>query len=100
MTQSLEALKDTFGPYFHQDWVDEFGTDEEATRTMINDVPKEDFDKTMAELKGLLSTNMSDLELRVIMTNEIGCYFDPSSKGQTYREWLGSVLKQLEAKAK
>lgn len=99
MTKDLEASSQLFGSYLHQDWVEEFDTDVAAVQAMADSEPKEVLAAASNEIRGLLSSDLSDAELGVIMTDEVGCYFDPGSKGQTYHEWLGEVLERLEAKA-
>ena len=100
MTKDLEASSQLFGSHLHQDWVEEFDTDMAAVQAMVESEPKEALTAASSEIRGLLSSDLSDAELAGIMTDEVGCYFDPGSKGQTYHEWLGEVLEQLEAKAR
>jgi len=98
MTQDLKASNQLFGAYLHQDWMDEFESDSQAVQAMIASEPPEIFIEAIREVNELLATQTSEAELAAIMTNEVGCYFDPASKGQSYREWLGSVLKQWALK--
>lgn len=98
MTKGLEASSQLFGSYLHQDWVEEFGNDVAAVLAMAESEPKEALAAASSEIRGLLSSDLSDAELANIMTNEVGCYFDPGSKGKTYHEWLGEVLERLEPK--
>ncbi|MDR0781275.1 MAG: hypothetical protein LBF16_11375 [Pseudomonadales bacterium] len=94
MMQELKTSSQLFGAYLHQDWADEFGSDDEAVQAMIDLELPETLVEASREIREMLSTQASDTELAAIMTDEVGCYFDPASKGQTYREWLGCVLKQ------
>ena len=100
MTKDLQALSQLFGSYFHQDWIEEFDTDVAAVQAMVESEPCEARASASNELHGLLSSDLSEAELAIIMTDDVGCYFDPGSKGQTYREWLGNVLEPLEMKAR
>ncbi|HZF41808.1 MAG TPA: contact-dependent growth inhibition system immunity protein [Sphingomonadaceae bacterium] len=96
MTRNLEASGQLFGSYFHQDWVDEFVTDDAAVQAMLESEPKEALAAARNEIRGLLASDLSDAELKMVMTDEVGCYFEPKSNGQTYREWLSEVLGRIE----
>lgn len=100
MKQDLEALGQLFGSYLHQDWVEEFDTDTMAVQAMTESEPKEALAAASDQIRNLLSSDLGETDLATVMTDEVGCYFDPASKGQTYREWLGTVLEQLESKAR
>lgn len=96
MTRDLEASSQLFGAYLHQDWVDEFGSDVAAVQAMIDSEPRETLFRASKELRELLSANLRNTALQGIMTDTVGCYFDPASKGQTYHDWLSDVLVRLE----
>lgn len=38
--QNLEALAQSLGCYFHQDWIDEFDSDEAAFKVIVDSQPK------------------------------------------------------------
>lgn len=97
MKKDFEALNQLFGSYLHQDWVEEFDTDVAAIQAMIDGEPKEALVAASKEIRELLSSNLPDAELAALMTDEVGCFFEPASKGESYRTWLGSALVQLEA---
>jgi hypothetical protein len=99
MTIDLKASSQLFGSYFHQDWVEEFDTDTAAVEAMMDSEPREALAAASREIHSLLLSDLGDAELGSIMLDDVGCYFDPASKEQTYREWLGDVLAQLKTKA-
>lgn len=98
MRKNLEASSQLFGSYFHQDWVEEFDTDAAAAQSMMEGASKEAVAAAASEIRELLSSGLSDAELASIMTDEVGCYFDPGSNGETYHEWLSKILEKLESK--
>lgn len=100
MTHHLEALSQLFGTYLHQDWADEFASDTEAVEAMMVSEPPEIIVAATNELRQLLAAGLEEAELLIIMTDEAGCYFNPASKGQTYRTWLDEILAQWEAKVR
>jgi len=100
MSTYLEASTQLFGSYLHQDWAEEFDTVAAAVRAMMESEPKGALAAAAIEIRRLLSSDLSDAELAGIMTDEVGCYFDPRSKGKTYREWLAEILQMLEPAAR
>ena len=100
MTRDLQASCQLFGSYLHQDWVEEFDTDTAAVQAMVESETGDALAAASHEIRGLLSSDLTDAELAVIMTDDVGCYFDPASKEQTYRAWLSEILTRLEAKAR
>jgi hypothetical protein len=93
MTQDLEALGQLFGCYLHQDFVDFYDTDTAAIQDMLASEPNEDVAAAANQIQGLLSSGLNEAELEKIVLYELGSYFAPSSKGQTYHEWLSEVYE-------
>ncbi|WP_155288326.1 contact-dependent growth inhibition system immunity protein [Ralstonia solanacearum] len=93
--KKLDALQQIFGCYFHQDWSTEFDSDEDAFRAMTASEPREKILSGMEEIDALLAASLSDVELKDILTEEVGCYFNPGSESLTYREWLMRARKRL-----
>ena len=85
------------GGYFHQDWTDEFRSDDEAVKAMLKAEPMDMFVQASGELRALLAAEFSEQDLANILTDTIGCYFAPAAVGLTYRQWLESVLKLWDA---
>lgn len=89
--EHFDVLGQLFGCYFHQDWPSEFESDVEALRAIATTEPREQVVAGLDEVEKLLSIHRSETELREIMIDEVGCYFEPQSVGMSYREWLGRV---------
>jgi hypothetical protein len=51
MRKDLETSSQLFASYLHQDWVDEFETEEAAIRAMIVSEPKDALAKASRELR-------------------------------------------------
>jgi hypothetical protein len=89
--QKKFALAKLLGCYFHQDWADEFDSDITALRAMTELEPKSQVVAGLSEIDWLLTQNLAEEDLRTILVDEIGCYFEPASKGVTWKEWLQQV---------
>lgn len=95
MSYNLTASGQLLGSHFHQDWVDEFGTETQVIKAIICGETRDHIDEVSREIRVLLQSSLTEEELREVMTNRVGCYFEPSSRGMSYRQWLGDVLTQL-----
>lgn len=95
--ENLEVLGQLLGPYFHQDWTDEFDSHEGAFQAIIASEPKEQLSAGVREIDALLEASLQEGELRSLMTGPIGCYFDPGSEGLTYEQWLKRVRQRFAA---
>ncbi|WP_144053785.1 contact-dependent growth inhibition system immunity protein [Baaleninema simplex] len=98
-------LKQFFSGYFHQDWtvlhdwkgkrpsfeviVHEFKT--ENPQSLIN--------LTVNELESFLDLNLTEADLDMALTRELGsCVYAPGM-GLTYRQWLEAILAILKESA-
>jgi hypothetical protein len=86
--KNLDALAQLFGCYFHQDWADEFDSDEAAFQAITASESKEQLLAGVREIDALLAASLPESELRSLMTGPAGCYFDPGLEGLTYQQWL------------
>lgn len=93
--QDLFASAQLFGCYFHQDWTDEFNTDAEALAAIAKHEPKTQLAKAIREIDALLASSPDEQELRTIVIEQMGCFFEPSVIGMTYRAWLSQVAQRL-----
>ena len=89
--EKLNALEQLLGCYLHQDWLDEFDDDAAALRAILESEPKEQIAAGVGEIDALLAAELFENDLRTILVDQVGCYFDPSSEGLTYKQWLGRV---------
>lgn len=91
MHEKIENLAQLLGGYFHQDWADEFDSDETALQAIIDSETTDQIRAGVEELERLLADTRSEIELRDFLINEVGCYFDPESQGISYEQWLKKV---------
>lgn len=93
--KKLDALGQLLGCYFHQDWVDEFDSDASALQLIVESEPKEQLAAGVDEIDALLAASLPENELIAILTDQVGCYFNPSSEGITCKQWLARVREKL-----
>lgn len=89
--RELSALAQLLGAYLHQDWPDEFDSDVSALRAIVDSEPRETILAAMREIDDLLSASLPESEVRGLIAGPVGCYFDPTSEGMTYKQWLMRV---------
>lgn len=87
----LDSLKQLLGCYFHQDWSDEFNDDASALRAIVENEPKDRIEKAIVEIIFLVGAELTERELRAILVDQVGCFFEPSSLGLNYTRWLERV---------
>lgn len=90
------ALQQLFGSYFHQDWTLESKTPEQAVSRFLDSCEPATASQAAGDLAELLHGVRREAVLRAAL-ERLGCYFEPSSAGHSWRTWLESVLQQLEA---
>ncbi|MHA6824099.1 contact-dependent growth inhibition system immunity protein [Ralstonia pseudosolanacearum] len=91
----LKLIKQLLGCYFHQDWMAEFDSGEDAFRAISVSEPKEMILDCVAEIDNILVAQLSEGELRILLAETLGCYFDPGSEQLTCQQWLMQVRKKL-----
>ena len=89
--ENLDALGQLLGCYFHQDWPEEFSSDTAALQAIVKNEPKSQLMAAATEIGVLLEAGLSETELKGIIADPIGCYFDPNSEGITCEQWLRQV---------
>jgi hypothetical protein len=90
-------LCDIFGSYFHQDWNDEFATDDAALQTIVDGESLERLKSACAEIDALLQIGMDESGLRSFISVELGCFFEPQSRNISWAEWLQHVKQKFES---
>lgn len=91
INEKYDVLGQLLGCYFHQDWPEEFDDDMSALQTIAGSEPKEQLIEAVREIDALLMEALSEQELRAVLIEKIGCYFEPDSRGNTCNEWLLQV---------
>ena len=100
MTYEHDALSELFSAYLHQDWGDEFSDEFSAVKAMIESEPQASVSQASIEIDGLLRSNLSEEEIAEVIMDQVGCYYDPASANQSYRDWLAAVSRQLKGYAR
>jgi CdiI immunity protein len=95
-SNQFPELSDILGSYFHQDWHDEFISDDAALHTIIRGESSERLKSTAAEIDTLLREGLAPEALRSFATVELGCFFEPQSRNLTWEEWLRHVKSKFE----
>jgi hypothetical protein len=93
--QKLDALEQLLVCYLHQDWQHEFDDDAAALQAILEAEPSEQIAAGVGEIDVLLAAELTENDLRMILVDQVGCYFDPNSEGLTYKQWLGRVRSAL-----
>jgi hypothetical protein len=86
--KNLNALGQLLGCYLHQDWLDDYDNYSSALQAVVTSEPKEKIAAGVGEIDALLVRGLPEKDLKAILVEQIGCYFDPSSDGLTYKQWL------------
>ena len=92
-----DALGQTLGCYFHQDWPDEFETEAQATARMRDEVPADVRALAVAGIDRLLQSHDHEEALSAALRDQVGCYLDPNYRGLTGRAWLSEMRVKLAA---
>lgn len=91
MKSEFNNLGQIMGCYFHQDWPYEFDNDIDVLQTIVKSEPREKIIASINEIDELLLKAPPEDELKTILLEEIGCYFEPSSQEITCKQWLKRV---------
>jgi hypothetical protein len=95
-TQKL--LTQFFGGYFHQDCFGDAVSSEAVVAAYIADTKTLGDDQFLGLVKAILdyaARFVTDRELEEGLFREPGCYYCPSGTGDSAKQWLASVAKQL-----
>lgn len=77
--------------YFHQDWREEASSPAEAVRNFVRREPPHVVRGADSELVALLSSAMTDGELRNLIVGGWGASYDPTLVGKSMRAWLTEI---------
>jgi CdiI immunity protein len=93
--KKLSVLNQLPGSYFHPDWLDEFESDDSALRSITESEPAMRLVAGVNEIDLVLAAALPEEELRAVLVNELGCYFDPASKRLSSEQWLKHVRERF-----
>jgi hypothetical protein len=96
-SNQFPELSDILGSYFHQDWYDEFTSDDAALHAITLGESSERLKSAAAEIDTLLGGGLTPEALRSFATLELGCFFEPQSRNFSWEQWLWHVKSKFEA---
>jgi hypothetical protein len=91
----LPNLSDFFAPTFHQDWVDEYATADEALAAAIDGWSDGDLEPVRRELAWLLEQPLYEAFLDRVVFDELGMSYWTYADGLSPRVWLHQVLDRV-----
>jgi phenylalanyl-tRNA synthetase beta subunit len=90
------ALQNFLAAYFHQDWMLEQSTPDAVVDYFRDSESPEQVAATRDDLARLLARDLDDATLGDV-ARELGCEYDPTRDGGSWRGWLESVQARLGA---
>lgn len=88
----LPQLTQFLGGWFHQDWADEgYATPAEVVRAYAADETPKAVRATIQEIEKLLALRLPPTQMRRLLGDDLGCAYDPTLGGKTFRAWLREV---------
>lgn len=97
MSRQHDALKHFFDSYFHQDWQLEFPSRGAAVEDFLRTAGPGQPQAVAKDLRDLLGQNLMEEQLHALVLHEYSRFFDPWKHEVSMREWLGGLLRELEA---
>ena len=91
----LPNLFQFFGASFHQDWVDEYATADEALAAAIDGWSDGDLEPVRRELEWLLEQPLYEPFLDRVVFEELGMSYWTYADGLSPRVWLHQVLDRV-----
>lgn len=92
------TLENFFAAYFHQDWAAEHATADAVIDFYRDHESPDQVDGARAELDALLGKELDEAALGARVT-ALGCEYDPTRDGQTWRGWLQRLAQRLAGTA-
>jgi hypothetical protein len=94
--RDLPRLTQFFGGWFHQDWIEEGS---ESPADVVRAYAREEVPETVRgavrELELLLASRLPPTQMRRLIGDDLGCAYDPTLDGKSYRAWLREVQELL-----
>jgi hypothetical protein len=92
----FDSLKQLLGCYFHQDSPAEFEDDLAAVRAMLANESDEQIAKGILPIGSVLHAELNEDQLETMLTDQMGCYFEPASAGLNRAQWLYRLRSTLQ----
>ncbi len=94
--RDLPQLAQFLGGWFHQDWPDEgYASPADVVRAYAREETPQAVRATMKEIDSLLASRLPPTQMRRLLVDELGCAYDPTADGKTFRSWLREVHEIL-----
>ncbi|MCB0896990.1 MAG: hypothetical protein H6529_07155 [Nocardioides sp.] len=94
--QTLEALGQLFGAYFHQDWDLDNSDEWEVLESFMRTEPRR-ARMLPDEIDSVLSTIDTEEQLKSLVIDQLGAYYLADVDGGTYRAWLQEIADRVRA---
>lgn len=92
---TFPALQQFLGGYFHQDFLLDYASSDEAIVAFRTDEPKELVHAVCNELKDFLTMIQAKRADVHDLLQQFGCYYDPSFDGLTVAGWFAHIEGEL-----
>jgi cobalamin biosynthesis Mg chelatase CobN len=97
MSETLRQLPHLARAYFHQDYDLEAPTPLAVVRSFQRGEPPDVVAGLVSDLEEILSSHMSENDLRELWIRKYGASYDPRDDGKSYRDWFAEILRTLTA---
>ncbi len=92
--RDMSDLENFFSAYFHQDW----SIDHDTAEAVVAYYRESESEQTVAgareQLSALLAQDLDEDELAE-KVQSLGCEYDPTGDGGSYRDWLTGLAQSL-----
>jgi CdiI immunity protein len=95
MIQTYHQLMHLAQAYFHQDFDLDAPTPLDVVHLFAAGEPAAAVIELVSDLESVLSSAMTDKELRELWIDEYGASYDPLVDGSQYRQWFTDILYAL-----
>lgn len=92
--RAYPTLENFFAAYFHQDWAAEHDTADAVVAGYLGAESPDQIAHAQAEAEALLAEDLDDAGLGERIRG-LGCEYDPTRDGATWRGWLQRVAQRL-----
>ncbi len=90
--RDFPQLTQFLGGWFHQDWADEgHATAADVVHAYLRDESPKVVRGTILEIEKLLALRLPPTQMRRLLGDDLGCAYDPTLEGKTFRAWLREV---------
>lgn len=95
-SKETEALRQFFGAYFHQDWMEDAPDPDHVVQLFIDDQgTSEDLTRLARLIEKYAADDVDDAVLERRLLNELWCYYSPRADGVAVRDWLHHIANLL-----